>query len=144
MDDLITINRPLKEVFDYLVDHSKDKYWKPFVTESIKITSEPIGVGARFKITTTVWGYRHSGEVEIVEYDPSHAFAYRAHDPILSFVARHILSETPSGTQIRGQVEFHANGLWKLFVPLFSIFIRSQSKQTFNHLKKIMEQTTLL
>src|SRR5689334_25411680 len=100
MDDLVVINRPLREVFDYLVDHSNDKYWKPFVTESRKVTSGPIGVGTRFEIVTTAWGYHRSGEVEIVEYKPYQSFAYRAHDPIYPFVALNMFSETPTGTQI--------------------------------------------
>lgn len=140
MADLITINRPLQEVFNYLVDHSNDKYWKPFVTESIKLTPEPIGFGTRFKITTTAWGYRRSGEVEIVEYNPYNSFAYKVHDPIYPFTARSTFIETPSGTEMHGQVEFHARGMWKLFVPLFLIFIRTQQKQTFNRLKQILEQ----
>ena len=140
MDDLIVINRPLREVFEYLVDHSNDKYWKPFVTESRKITPSPIDVGTRFEIVATAWGYRRSGEVEIVECEPYRSFAYKAHDPIYPFTARSTFSEIPSGTQIRGQVEFQAKGLWKLFTPLFLLFIRSQSKHTFNRLKQILEQ----
>jgi len=139
MDDLITINRPLREVFEYLVDHSNDKYWKPFVTESIKITPDPIGVGTRFEITTIAWGYRRSGEVEIVEYNPCHSFAYKVHDPIYPFVARSTFSETLSGTQIHGQVDFQAKGLEKLLVPLFLMVIRTQSNQTFKRLKQILE-----
>jgi len=140
MDDLIVINRPLQEVFDYLIDHSNDKYWKPFVTESRKVTADPIDVGTRFEIIITTWGYRRSGEVEIVECEPYRSFAYKAHDPIYPFVARNMFSETPAGTQIRGQVEFQATGFWKLFTPLFLLFIRIQLKQTFNRLRQILEQ----
>jgi len=141
MARLITINRPLQEVFGYLTDHSNDKYWKPFVTESIKLTPDPIGIGTRFKITTTAWGYRRSGEVEILEYEPFHSFAYRVSDPIYPFTARITFSETPIGTQFSGQVEFHTKGFWKLLVPLFLMFIRIQEKQTFNQLKQILEHT---
>ena len=141
MDDLIIINRPIQEVFDYLTDHSNDKHWKPFVTESRKVTTGSIGVGTRFEIVVMAWGYRRAGEVEIVEYQPYRSFAYRANDPIYPFIARSTFSETPSGTQILGQVEFQTKGLWKLFTPLFLLFIRSQFRQTFNRLKQILEQT---
>ena len=140
MTDIIVIDRPIQEVFAFVADHSNDKLWKPFVTESRQISSGPIGVGTRFEIVTVTWGYRRAGEVEIVEYKPDQSFAYRVHDPIYPLVARSTFSETPSGTQIHGQVEFQAKGLWKLFTPLFLIFICSQSKQTFNRLKQIIEQ----
>ena len=140
MDDLVVIQRPIQEVFDYVADHSNDKYWKPFVTESRKVSTGPIGVGTRFEIVALAWGYRRAGEVEIVEYQPYCSFAYRANDPIYPFIARSTFSETPSGTQILGQVEFQTKGLWKLFTPLFLMFIRSQSRPTFNRLKQILEQ----
>ncbi len=51
-DDLVMINRPIQEVFAFVTDHANDKYWKPLVTESKKISTEPIGVGTRFEIVT--------------------------------------------------------------------------------------------
>jgi len=139
MDDLVTIARPLREVFDYLVDHSNDKYWKPFVTESHKITPDPIGVGTRFRITTTAWGYRRSGEVEIIEYNPYHSFAYRVNDRIFPFIGRLRFSEVPSGTHIDGNVVFEVRGIWKLLSLLPLLFFRSQTKRTFAHLKQVLE-----
>lgn len=141
MDDLGVINRPIQKVFAFVSDHSNDKLWKPFVTESRQISAGPIGVGTCFEIVIDAWGYRRAGEVEIVEYQPYHSFAYRANDQIYPFIARSTFSETPSGTQILGQVEFQTKGLWKLFTPLFLLFIRSQSRKTFNRLKQILEQT---
>jgi hypothetical protein len=139
MSDLITIHRPLKEVFGYVIDHSNDKYWKPFVTESIKITPDPIGVGTRFKITTTTRGYRRSGEVEIIEYDPYHSFAYRANDKIFPFIGQLHFSEIAAGTSLHGNVEFQAQGIWKLPQPLIVLFFHSQTKRTFARLKEVME-----
>ncbi len=140
MDDLVTIQRPIQEVFAFITDHANDKLWKPFVTESRQISVGSIGVGTRFEIVTTAWGYRRSGEVEIVECEPYCSFAYKAHDPIYPFVARSMFSETSAGTQIRGEVEFQATGLWKLFTPLFLLVIHTQSKQTFKRLQQILER----
>ncbi len=140
MDDLVIFNRPIQEVFAFVADHANDKLWKPFVTESRKISAGEIGVGTQFEIVTVAWGYRRAGVVEILEYEPYRSYAYKANDPIYPFIARLAFSEIPSGTQIHGQVEFQAKGVWKLFTPLFLTFIRSQSKQTFNRLKQIMEQ----
>ena len=140
MDSLTTINLPIQDVFAYVADHANDKYWKPFVTESRKITEGAIGVGTRFEIVTVAWGYRHAGEVEVLEYKPYGFYAYRANDPVLPFLAQLAFSETPSGTQIKGHVEFQAQGFWKLISLLPLLFFRSQSKKTFAHLKQIMEQ----
>jgi len=143
MDDLITIDRPVQEVFAYVADHANDKYWKPFVTESRQVTAGPIGVGTRFEIVAVAWNYRKAGEVEILEYEPHSYYVYRAHDKNYPFIARLWFSESPSGsgTQLRGQVEFQARGLWKALTPLFLMFIRRQSKQTFARLKRVIESS---
>ena len=141
MDDLVVINLPIQEVFAYITDHANDKLWKPFVTESRQISPGSIGVGTRFEIVTVAWGYRRSGEVEILEYEPYHSFAYRGNDKLFPFVGRLFFSEIPSGTGIRGHVEFQAQGIWKLFALLPLLFFRGQSKRTFAHLKQVLERT---
>ena len=140
MDNLIMINRPIQEVFAFVTDHANDKYWKPFVTESRQITPGVIGVGTRFEIATVAWNYRRVGEVEVLEYEPYGFYVYRAHDKIYPFIAQLSFAEKGSGTQIWGNVEFQAKSLWKLFTPLFLMFIRRQSKQTFNRLKQVIER----
>jgi len=141
MDDLIVINRSIQEVFAYITDHSNDKYWKPFVTESRKITEGAIGVGTRFEIVTVAWGYRRSGEVEILEYEPDQMFTYRGHDKHFPFIGQLWFSTVSSGTHIHGHVEFQAQGLWKLLALLPWLFFRSQTKRTFARLKKVIEDT---
>lgn len=141
MDDLITIHRPVPEVFAFVSDHSNDRLWKPFVTESRQISDGPIVVGTRFELVTATWGYRRVGEVEIIEYEPDHMFAYRAHDKYFPFVSQLMFSTTPSGTRIHGHVEFQAQGIWKLLSFLLLLFFRSQTKHTFLRLKQVMEGT---
>ena len=141
MDDIITINRPIQEVFAYVTDHANDKYWKPFVTESRQVSAGPTGVGTRFEIVTTARNYRRAGEVEIIAYEPDHMFAYRAHDKYFPFVSQLMFSTTPSGTRIHGHVEFQAKGIWKLLSFLLLFFFRSQTKHTFLRLKQVMEGT---
>jgi len=139
MDDLVVINLPIQEVFAFVADHANDKYWKPFVTESRKITEGAIDVGTRFEIVTLAWGYRRAGEVEILEYEPYHSFSYRGHAKLFPFVGQLFFSEIPSGTHIQGHVKFQAQGLWKLLSIFPLLFFRSQTKRTFTHLKHVLE-----
>lgn len=139
MEDLVIINHPVQEVFAFVSDHSNDRLWKPFVTESRQISAGPIGVGTRFEIVTVAWGYRRSGEVEVLEIEPHHWYVYRANDRIFPFVGRLTFSAVPSGTQLQGNVEFQARGFWKLLSPLPLLFFRSQTKRTFVRLKQVIE-----
>lgn len=139
MDDLVIINRSVQEVFAFVTDHANDKRWKPFVTESRQTTPGPIGAGTRFEIDTVAGNYRRTGEVEVLEYEPYTRYMYRGNDRLFPFVAQLSFASVASGTAIRGNVEFQAQGFWKIFAPVILIFFRSQSKSTFNRLKEVME-----
>lgn len=143
MDDLITINRPVQDVFAFVSDHANDRFWKPFVTESRKISSGPIGKGTLFEVVIAPGGRRIVGQVEILEYEPCHWYVYRADSRPFPFVAQMEFSSIPDGTHIRGHVEFQIRGAWKLFSPILLIFLRSQGKQTFTRLKSVLENSRL-
>jgi len=139
MDDLVVINLPIQEVFAYVTDHANDKYWKPFVTESRQISTGPIGVGTLFEVVIITLNRRIAGQVEVLEYEPYRWYVYRSNSQLFAFTGQLLFSTVASGTHIQGHVNFHAQGLWKLFTPFLAIFFRGQSKQTFAHLKQIME-----
>ena len=139
MDDLIIINLPIQEVFAFVTDHANDRLWKPFVTESMQVSAGSIGVGALFEIVTVTWNYRMAGQIEVLEYKPYSWYVYRSNSQPFSFIAQLSFTPMASGTHIHGQVEFQAQGLWKLFTPLIQIFFKSQEKRTFSQLKQVME-----
>jgi len=88
MNDLVTINRPIKDVFEFVANHANDKLWKPFVTTSKQTSAGHIGVGTRFEVGMVTWNHYLASIVEIVEYEPYRWYVYK--------VARHhfILSLT--------------------------------------------------
>jgi hypothetical protein len=141
MDDLVTINRPIQEVFAFVTDHGNDQHWKPFVTESRQISPGPISKGTRFEIVTVTRNYRRAGKVEILEYEPYNKYVYRGNDTLFPFVAQLSFVSIASGTAIRGHIEFQAQGFWKVFTPFILIFFQSQSKSTFHRLKQVMESS---
>ena len=141
MNALVTINRPIEEVFEFVTDQANSKLYKPFVTESRKITEGPIGVGTRF-VEGIDFGKRHyTGIVEILEYRPFEWWVYRTRDepyPFSLFV-KGSFEPTATGTLLRGQVNFEGYGAWKLLTPLVRLFFKSQERRSFSKLKEVME-----
>jgi polyketide cyclase/dehydrase/lipid transport protein len=141
MDDLIVVNRPIQEVFAFMTDQSNARLWKPFVTESRQITDTEIGVGTQFVEGIDVLNRHLVSVVEILEYIPCHWFVYKTRDESVPFslVARMSFEETPTGTLIRGHVDFQGRGLfWDWLTPLIRLFFKSQSK-SFYRFKQVME-----
>ena len=144
MDNLIVVNRPIQEVFEFMTNQSNAKLWKPFVTESRQITNGEIGVGTQFIEGIDVLNRHFSGIVEILEYQPYHWFAYKTREEPYPFslFAQMSFEETPAGTLIRGHVDFQGHGLfWNWLTPLIRLFFKSQSK-SFYRFKQIVENSS--
>jgi len=144
MNDLVTINRPIKDVFEFVANHANDKLWKPFVTTSKQTSTGHIGVGTRFEVGMVTWNHYLASTVEIVEYEPYRWYVYKSCTPPFHFVAHLSFASVALGTELRGYVEFQARGLWKLLKPLIKTFFKSQEKHTFSKLKKILENQSTL
>jgi len=142
MDDLVTINRTIQDVFEFVVDHTNDKLWKPFVTTSKQVSIGHIGVGTQFEVGMVVWNRYRASIVEIVEYEPYKWYVYKSRAQPFPFIAHLSFISVVSGTAIRGYVEFKAHGLWRWFAPFIRIFFKSQEKRTFYQLKKVMENAS--
>jgi hypothetical protein len=145
MDDLIVVNRPIQEVFEFMANQATAKLWKPFVTESRQITSGEIGVGTQFIEGIDVFNRHLSGVVEILEYQPFQWFAYRTREEPYPFslIAKMSFEETPAGTLIRGHVDFQGHGMfWNWLTPLIRLFFKSQERKSFQHFKQVMENSS--
>lgn len=139
MDDLVTINRPVQEVFEFAANHANDKLWKPFVTTSRQISAGHIGVGTQFEVGMVIWNRYRGSIVEIVEYEPNQWYVYKSRAQPFPFIAHLSFTPVAEGTAVRGYVEFQAQGLWRWFSPFVRIFFKSQEKHTFAQLKKVLE-----
>ena len=45
----ISIDRPIKAVFDFILDGTNSPHWRPDVTDIALMPGKPLGVGAVFK-----------------------------------------------------------------------------------------------
>ena len=113
MDDLVTIRRPIQDVFNFVANHANDRLWKPFVTTSKQVSTGYIGVGTQFEVGMVIWNRYYASIVEIVEYEPNKWYVYKSGTQPFPFIAHLAFASVTSGTAIRGYVEFQAYGLWK-------------------------------
>ncbi len=68
----ITINRPVKDVYGFLLDGENNTRWRDGVTDIQRMPGKPAGVGAVFKQGMSgPGGRRIDGDYEIVEATPN-------------------------------------------------------------------------
>src|SRR5689334_12051876 len=73
----ITINRPVKEVFDFILDGRNSALWRPSVLDVQLMPGNPLGVGAIFKQGLKGPGGRIDGDYEIVECKPNELIRFQ-------------------------------------------------------------------
>ncbi|MDX1736184.1 MAG: SDR family NAD(P)-dependent oxidoreductase [Halioglobus sp.] len=67
LDESVTVNRPVDEVFAYVAEFSRIEEWDPAVKSARKLTAGAPGVGTRFQVDMKA-GFSLS--YEIVEFEP--------------------------------------------------------------------------
>ena len=142
MDDLVTVERPIEEVFAFVADQANNRLWKPFVSQSERVYPGPLGVGSQFVEGIDVFNRHLTGIVEVLEYQPPHRYVYRTRDEPYPFslTARLSFKASGSGTLIQGQASLLGHGrVWHWFTPLVRLFIKSQERRSFQRLKRVME-----
>lgn len=73
----ILIRRPVKEVFDYVMDIERTPSWRPRMSEVHWVSEGEPGLGSRFQVVVRTLGLTVRFEPEIVHWDPPHAATYR-------------------------------------------------------------------
>src|SRR3990167_8596481 len=68
----ITINKPIKEVFEYAASPHNGPAFIPNLNENINIHPEQPGVGQKFDWRFNMGGVDLRGQAEVAEYDPPH------------------------------------------------------------------------
>lgn len=116
----VTINRPIAEVWDYVVEH--DDWRRPFVLSVRKLTNGPHDVGSRYENSVKI-GFK-SGTVvnELTAFNPPTRMSWtqpERHGPV-SVIAGSYLLESLGETQSRFTLTntYEPMGVFRLLAPI--------------------------
>ena len=74
----VTINRPVADVFAFILDGTKNPLWRPAVSDIERVAGKPDGVGAVFKQGVKGPGGRHiDADYEIIELKPNETIKFQ-------------------------------------------------------------------
>lgn len=100
VNESVTIERPMEEVFDYIAEGENDVEWCPSVERIERISGNGPGPGVRYRMHHTPGGMDFDAKIEVVAYERPR---------VLKWVM------TDSGHTIRGTYELEAvNGHTRL------------------------------
>src|SRR5215467_13845212 len=143
IEESITINRPIEEVFAYVSDFRTALQWQSGVVD-VQLTPEsPVGVGTRAAFVRVFLGRKVEMAVELVEYEPPTKQVFKTiSGPMPGTVSRRF-EATAEGTTVSQVIEGEAGGVFALAEPLVARSLSRGVKASFGDLKDLLDSRTV-
>lgn len=140
VEQSVTINRPIEEVFGYLSDIERQPEWVNSMSESHKTSSGPTEVGTTYHQVGKTLGRRMDLECEVTGYEPPTLYAFRARTGPANLVMQVALTaEGPQTTRLTQTVEGESGGMFKLADPILVPVLKKQFASDLETLKAMLE-----
>ena len=137
----VTINRPARDVFDYLADGTHNRDWRNGVLEIEKTTAAE-GEGASYRqVLAGPGGRRIQGDYRVTAFDPPRRLEFLVTAGPARPSGTFEFTEAPDHcTRVRFALDIKPTGLMKLITPMIARQMRSEVTQL-DTLKTILERT---
>jgi uncharacterized protein YndB with AHSA1/START domain len=136
----VTVNRPARDVFDYLADGTHNPQWRSGVLE-IERTSASEGEGATYRqILSGPGGRRIDGDYRVTVFDPPARLEFQVTaGPARPAGVFELTEKTPGSTIVRFALDLRPGGVMKLLTPMIARQVRHEVAQL-DTLKAILER----
>ena len=135
----IHLNRPVEQVFAFLMDTSKLSTWQSNLIKTEQITAGPLGAGSRFREVRRMGKRESEIQGEITVFEPNQRFETKTITKPQVMVSYSLEAEN-GGTRLKHKFVMLTSGLMRLLEPLIASSIEKDSESDFKTLKRILEQ----
>ena len=139
VESSVVINRPVEEVFDYVVDPNNTAQWAGPVVEAKKTSDGPVGLGSTSKRVTQFLGRTMESTYEITEFEPHSYYRDKTTSGPVPMKSRISVDSVKEGAKVTIEGEIEAAGFFKLAEPLLSRMAKRQIATDVQTLKDMLE-----
>lgn len=136
----IVIDRPVEDVFDYVLNlHENGPTWAPDLESVKKTTDGPVGAGTEFAQVQNVTGMRRHTSLKFTDVEPNQSIKA---DAELGPISPHVtmrFSEAGEGTRVTLSGDANPKGLFKLLSPVVAKRGTKMWEARFASLKQVLE-----
>jgi uncharacterized protein YndB with AHSA1/START domain len=120
VENTITIEQPVEEVFEYISTPENDPTWVSVSIRNQRTSPGPMRVGMTIEEDVKIFGRTSRDTWEVTEYEPPTLIAYRATSGLLcGGVVRLRCEPVKGGTRLTHAVEYEVRGIYyKTIAPL--------------------------
>jgi len=134
----IHLDRPVEQVFAYLIDSNNLRAWQSNLIETEQLTENPLRVGTRFREVRQMGRRATEYQAEITEFEPNKRFATETLTGPKCWVT-YTFEPEKNGTRINYKFILETNGMMRLLKPLIASSIKKDSHSDFEKLKRVLE-----
>jgi carbon monoxide dehydrogenase subunit G len=136
----LDIDRPVADVYDFIVNIENAPKWQPAVLEVKRLTPGPVRIGTQFREVAAMMGRRISTVCEITELEQAHRIAFRGTSTgPFSYDTTYTLEPAGNATRVNIVGNFRLKGLWRLLEPVVRFEVRKESEQELRAMKSAIE-----
>ncbi len=134
------VSRPLWQVWDYIIDPANDLTWIRALSDSRRLTPDPIGPGTRVERTASMLGRKVHYTTEVVGYEPGARFEMST----ITGPAMHVtylFEERGVDTMVRIRNQGGNGLMFKLFSGMIGRMVKGRVDGDLEQLKQVLEAT---
>jgi uncharacterized membrane protein len=139
IEHTLTIDRPVEEVWDYLMDARNDPVWMTHVVEVGRGADQPMEPGLEIDETVKFLGRRLPVTMKVTEHEPKRRSAIELTGSPVPGRGSYELEPVDGGTRLTATLETDAHGFFKLAEPVFARMARRDFAGNFATLKDLLE-----
>jgi len=131
-----TIEKPVEQVFAYLMDRENTPKWQSGVVTSKLVTPGPLRKGSKFDEVVKVGLWRLASTCEITDVEGSRRIAFRITGPV-ECTGEFVLERHELGTKLAMSGTIALKGLWRL---LEAVMAAETKRETAGELRRLKSQ----
>lgn len=134
----IHLNRPVEQVFAFLMDTSQLTTWQSNLIKSEPITEGPLRLGSRFREVRRLGKRESEIQGEITALEPNKRLETKTVTKPQAMVS-YSLDPESGGTRLKYKFVLVTSGFMRLLEPVIASSIKKDTNADFETLKRILE-----
>ena len=134
----IHLDKPVEQVFAFLMDTGKLASWQSNLIKSEQLTEGPLRAGSRFREVRRINNKETEIEGEITSLEPNRRLETKTSTKPQAMVS-YSLDPEQGGTRLRYKFILITNGLMRLLEPVIASSIKKDTEADFETLKRVLE-----
>lgn len=138
LHEIITVPRPIDEVFRYTSNFANIEQWDPGVSESEKLTAGAVGEGSEFRVVVTSGLSSTPMIYRVTRFEPPNSVVLEGSGGPVHAIDEISFTAVKEGTRIEYTADITLSGLGGLFQPLMGGILDKVGKKALAGLKSAL------